>query len=324
MKKRFYIQILVVALAAMLSSSLYYYSICNGLRSTKEAVPGKLNQILYDTAHYDAVFAGSSRVLKNINPLQFDSLTHIRSYNAGIDGANLTLIDILLRRFIQVHHPSLVYINLDTYTMESDSSFFYFPQLFPHVRTDEMSALIHTEPKLSLGRRYPFLALSYMDDYLKGVAFHTLFDPYPACDTLYCHNGFAPIVSTEYQGTSEKYTLRFVYTKEGFKKFDSLCDYCTRQHCKVIFIMAPMFNATGFGSNASGFYTLLREIESKYGIRELNFYTDTRFTKDQFFNMTHLNEKGAVYYTKVLADSFKVIEPISQISSPIPQVNEAR
>jgi hypothetical protein len=307
MRKRFYIQIIVVAIVSMLFSTLYYYSICYGLRKTNESFPGKLNQILYDTTRYDAFFVGTSRVLKNIDPVQFDSVTGISSYNAGIDGANFGLIDMITRHFIQVHHrPRYVFINLDTYTMEKDSSLFYYPQFFPHIQCQGMDKLALIEPKLLLGKKYPFLAVSYMDDYLKGVAFHALSDTCPGCNATFRHRGFSPIGSADYYNTSDEFPLQYTCDMAGFARLDSLCDYCTKQHCTVIFIMAPIFMSTNNKqSNAHLYYSLLRGIEARYNIKEFNYYTDKRFTKNMFYNRTHLNEKGARSYTQILADSFR-------------------
>jgi hypothetical protein len=307
MARRFFIQIIIVAAIAMLLSSLYYKSICNNLRETKKGIPGKLNQILYDSDKYDAVFVGSSRVLRNIDPILFDSITGMHSYNAGIDGANLTLIMAMTKNFIDCHKGTkFVFINLDTYTMEQDSSIFYYPQLFPHMDDPDMEALAVIEPKLLLGRKFPFLAISYVDDNLKGAAFQNLYDKCPACDPIFNSRGFAPIGSFEYHGKPDsEEPMRFVCDGMGFKKLDSLCGYCTGQHCKVYFIMAPMYNFnSGNGSNAAAYYTLLQKIELKYSIRELNFYNDKRFTKGFFYNNTHMNINGAEMYSHILADSF--------------------
>jgi hypothetical protein len=325
MKQRFYIQLILVAISALLLSSLYYFSICKALQTTKESFPGKLNQIFYDTTAYDAVFVGSSRVMKNIDPLQFDTIAGIHSYNAGIDGANFTLIDFVTRHFIAGHRPSYVFINIDIYTLQQDSSFFYYTQLFPYIHIDSMDRFIKIEPNLILAKYYPFLAVSYIDDYLKGVSFHTLYDKHPLSDATFIHRGFAPIVSADYQGSADEYPLKFIYSEDGFKKLEALCDYCKAMHCKVFFIMAPIYRAREEKpSNACYFYSRLKPIEEKYNIIEFKFFTNTEFSQKVFFNKSHLNENGARMYTKMLADSFIVSIRPNQRSSPAPQVSAVR
>ncbi len=305
MRNRFFIQIVAVALFSITAASVYYYHVCNALNKTNEGPTGKLNHILHNTTHYDAVFMGSSRVLRNINPLLFDSLTGILSYNAGIDGANFTLIDILTRRFIEQHKPKYIFINLDPYTMERDSEVFYYPQFYPHIHDVGMNELAFIEPSLLLGNRYPFIAISYMDDNLKGEATATSFSAENNNDVMLNHRGFEPLLNPDYHGSTDTFSLTLSCDKNAFKKLDSLCAYCTAQHCKVFFMMAPICRATNeHGQNIEIYYSELRNIEARYNISEFNFYDRPGFTKAMFFNQTHINQAGAIVYTRLLADTF--------------------
>jgi hypothetical protein len=306
MRKRFFIQIIIVLITAGICSSLYYYHLCNNLRHAGEGMLAKLDHVFYDSARYDVLFAGSSRVLKNIDPVLFDSLTKYHSYNAGIDGANFVLIDLLIRKFFKSHgHPKYLFINLDTYTMEHDTSFFFYTQFLPFMDDPDLQRMKEREPNLKTGSRYPFLGVSYLNDYLKEVAFYTEFNMCPAYDPVVQHRGFAPVMDTAFWGDSGELPLNFVYQKERLNELDSLCNFCTKKGCKVFFIMAPIYRSTETGSsNAATYYPQIREIENRYGIREFNFFTDSVFSKDLFLNRSHLNFKGAALYSHLLADSF--------------------
>ena len=332
MAKRFFIQITVVMLVAGIFSSIYFYSICDNLRHAKEGVPAKLDHIMYDSTQYDAVFFGSSRVLRNINPLLFEKLTRAKAYNAGIDGANYTLLDLLIRKFIKYHGaPRYLFVNLDTYTMEHDTSFFFYPQFLPYMDDPDMQYMKEREPNLKTGGRFPFFGVSYFNDYLKEVAFYTQFNICPAADSLYLHRGFMPAMDTAYYGVDEALPMNFAIASERFKQLDSLCNFCTKNGCKIFFIMAPIYRAIDTGSsNASVYYPQIRAIETKYSIRELNFFTDRNFPKNMFLNRSHLNFKGAELYTRLLTDSFNSGHyippppPINQRSSPAPPENANR
>ena len=305
MRNRFFIQIAIVALFSITAASAYYYHVCNALNKTTEGPTGKLNHILHNNTHYDAVFMGSSRVLRNINPLLFDSLTGITSYNAGIDGANFTLINILTRRFIEQHKPKYIFINLDPYTMERDSEVFYYPQFYPHLHNEEMNELASIEPNLLLGNHYPFIAISYMDDNLKGEATATTFSSENNNDVMLTHRGFEPLLNPDYYGKADTFSLTLSCDKSAFKKLGALCAYCTAQNCKVFFMMAPIYRAGNEnGQNLETYYSELRSIEANYNITEFNFYASPGFTKAMFFNQTHINQYGAVIYTELLADTF--------------------
>ena len=305
MQRRFYIQVTIVLISAMCFSSLYYYSVCDGLRKTRESFPGKLSYILYDSTHYEAVFFGSSRVSRNINPMEFAQKSGLSAYNAGIDGAGYATTDMLARKFMQRRGMAkYVFINLDTYTLAKDSSLFYYTMFYPHLADPDLYDLARIEPTLRLGRNAPFLAVSYIDDYLKGVAADSYFGIWPEGDTVFDCKGFEPIDSKEFKGSADTFTLSYHYDTVNLKSLDTLCQYFDRNGSKVFFIMAPIWGAIDHRTeNATNYYAQLHSIASKHGVTELNYYTDARFTKDKFYNHTHLNHVGADLYSKLLADT---------------------
>lgn len=304
MGRRFFIHMAVTLGIGIICSSAYYYTICHGLRETKEFFPGRLNHILYDTTRYDAVFMGTSRVSNGIDPLVFDSITHLHSYNAGMEGASFSAVDLFTRRFVSNHHPKYVFLNIDIYTLEKENSLYDFPQYYAHLQDSDIAVLSKRKKELSLGKCAPFIAVSYIDDYLKGVALDDYLGIYPADDLTWSHRGFSPVSTMDYHGVSDKFPLAFSYDTANFKKLDALCRYCNDQRSEVIFIMAPIYKAFDGGkTNSSDFYSRLKNLESEDSIKELNFYLDDQFTKDMFVNRTHLNRKGAELYSHILGDS---------------------
>lgn len=305
MGKKVLIHIIATLAIGIILSAGYYYAVCHGLRHTKEFFPGRLNVILYDTAHYDAVFVGTSRVSKCLDPLIFDSITHLHSYNAGLEGASYTVIDMMTRKFIKNHHPHYVFINLDIYTLENEHSLYDFPQYFPHLRDPDIASLSQRKPELTFGKYAPFIAISYIDDNLKGAALNEQLGLYPEDDLTYPHRGFSPNMDPIYYGDAGPFQIHFTYESANFKKLDSLCRYCKEQDCKVIFIMAPIY-ASQFdqAKNTLGFYTTLEKTEKAFGAFRFDHYTDALFTKEMFANRTHLNRQGADKYTRILALEF--------------------
>jgi|GEM_PF-5996679 len=309
MLKRFFIQLTIVIVVAGIFSSLYYLSICHGLRHAKEGVPAKLDYIFYDTTKYDVLFVGSSRVLRNINPILFDSISGLHSYNAGIDGANCTLIDLMIRKFLKSHTPPrYLFINLDIYTFEKDTSFFFYPQFLTYMDDPDLQRMKQREPNLTTGSRYPFIGVSYFNDYLKEVAFYTHFNLCPPADSLYLRRGFMPARDTAYHGTDESHPLNYAFVPDRVRRLDELCSFCKQNGCRIFFIMAPIYRSTDSDTGvAKELHAQLRSVESKYDIREFNHYTDRTFPKNEFMNLSHLNYKGADRYTRLIADSFMVL-----------------
>ena len=293
----------------MICSTAYYYFICHGLRTTREFFPGRLNHILYDTTRYDAVFMGTSRVVNGIDPLIFDSITHLHSYNAGMEGASFSAVDLFTRRFVINHHPKYVFLNIDIYTLEKENSLYDFPQYYAHLADSDIAILAKRKKALSYGKYAPFIAVSYMDDYLKGAALNDYLGIYPADDLTWSHRGFSPVKSMDYHGVSEKIPLSFSYDTTNFKKLDALCRFCADQHCTVIFILAPIYRAfKSDKTNAADFYARLRNIESEDHVREINFIADSGFPQRMFVNRTHLNRRGAEVYSYILGKEYYLLQ----------------
>ena len=305
MGKKFLTYIIATLAIGIILSAAYYYAVCHGLRHTKEFFPGRLNVILYDTTHYDAVFVGTSRVSKCVDPLIFDSITHLHSYNAGLEGASYTVIDIMTRKFIKNHHPRYVFINLDIYTLENEHSLYDFPQYFPHLKDPDIASFSQRKPELTFGKYAPFIAISYIDDYLKGAALNEQLGLYPADDLTYAHRGFSPNIDSTYYGDTGLFQIHFTYDTANFKKLDSLCRYCREQQCEVIFILSPIYGSyTDQAQPTLDFFARLTHLEAANEARRFDHYSDARFTKDMFANRTHLNRKGADLYTRLLAKEF--------------------
>jgi hypothetical protein len=285
-------------------SSLYYYIVCQGLRQTKESFPGRLNTILYDTTRYDVVFMGTSHMSWEVDPFLFDSITRLYSYNAGIEGASFSAIDIFIHRMVANHHPKFVFLNIDLYLLEKENSLYNFPQYYPHMGDTDIDKLSVRKAELSYGKYAPFIAISYLDDYLKGNGLHGWTGLYPSDDLSHTHRGFSPVYSS-YMGANDSFVITFSYDTANIKKLENLCRYCTSHGCQMLFTMAPIYRSfysnTG---NASDFYRRLRMIEKEYHIPELNFYTSDKFQKKMFANRTHLNHNGAKLYSCILANRF--------------------
>lgn len=285
-------------------SSLFYYAVCQGLRQTKEFFPGRLNTILYDTARYDVVFMGTSHMSWEVDPLLFDSITKLYSYNAGTEGASFSAIDIFTRRMVANHHPKFVLLNIDLYLLEKENSLYNFPQYYPYIGDTDIDKLAVRKAELSYGKYAPFIAISYLDDYLKGNALHGWTDLYPSDDLSHKHRGFSPVYSA-YSGENDSFAINFSYDTANITKLKNLCKYCTSHGCQMLFTMAPIYRSfypnTG---NASDFYQRIRMIEEEYHIPELNFFNSDQFQKSMFANRSHLNHTGAKLYSCILANRF--------------------
>src|SRR5688500_12886998 len=103
MKQRVLYQLFFTVALALIVSTSVYYLICKGLRQVKRDAVGKFNFLVNDTTHYNTVFLGSSTLHVGIDPLQFNSITGLNSFNAGLDGMAITEVNMLVKKYMKSH-----------------------------------------------------------------------------------------------------------------------------------------------------------------------------------------------------------------------------
>ena len=66
----------------------------------------KIEHLSADSTNYDCLFFGSSITFRHINPMLFDSLTNLKSYNMGTPGTNFLETHFLIEHFLKHYDRS--------------------------------------------------------------------------------------------------------------------------------------------------------------------------------------------------------------------------
>src|SRR5215204_4792803 len=118
-----YLKFLVVFLcSSSLILSILYWLYIIGYNRYYSYDYKHINEIVNGRTANDILFIGSSRTVHHINPKLIDSITGMRSYNAGVDGANLVEMSLIFKSYLNSHPPpKILFIDLSISSFAIDS-----------------------------------------------------------------------------------------------------------------------------------------------------------------------------------------------------------
>ncbi len=104
-----------------------------------------------------------------------------------------------------------------------------------------------------------------------------------------------------------------VNVKEGTAHLEEIIKMLKAKNIEAVLVTTPVYKT--YSSNArpeviAAMKQVTDEMQSKYGCKYFNYFTDARFSIDDFADNDHLNYLGAAKFSKIL-DS-EVIQPVFQ------------
>ena len=128
----------------------------------------RLNAIINEKDYNDALFIGASRTYYHVNPQVVDSVLNIKSFNAGIDGANLLEMNMILQCYLASHpRPKYVIAELAKPAFDIKTKPFWNPNIyFPFLDNNIVFNTLKPYKRVYLLRYLPFLQFSEYDDFL--------------------------------------------------------------------------------------------------------------------------------------------------------------
>jgi hypothetical protein len=92
-----------------------------------------------------------------------------------------------------------------------------------------------------------------------------------------------------------------------------MIEYCKEHDCQVIFVTTPCHQTYADHLNKSQYNEMIRlthNLSTKYDIPYLNYFDDSRFDENDFWDADHLDNVGAEKFSKILwhdCDSLKLL-----------------
>jgi hypothetical protein len=269
----------------------------------------RVNEIFHEHTAYDILFIGSSRTHISVYPRVIDSVTGMKSYNAGEDGAVIYEFKKRLDGFL-VNHPAPAYVvlTLDATSLDSNKKLFFPLQYFDMTDNPVVSETLQELPgyKMCFIRDLPFMRVIYYDDYAKKRALSGWFHNTELNLTNrfrnngFLSNGYACTDTVlSYASTSSPAVIQ----PDGLAFLRSIIDTCKAKKITLILTYAPEYRFR-FQESISNFPVFTNTVKNIADNAGISFYRDDSLSicndRCLFANYGHLNTPGAIEYSKIL------------------------
>lgn len=276
------------------------------------APDGRYQKALYslERCQEDVVIIGSSRGESNFVPFVFEDSLHTSCWNASRGGQGLPFFRCMQEGILARYTPKLVILNLEPDILQIEMGPEYeaagwirpFYSNHPEIRPfmDRISPL---EKWLLVSRLYSY-----------NSSFYYLLRPYifRGLDGKKGDKGWKPRdIQLDDRLVREVSEERFdePLNPEAVAEFEMLLDRFRQQGSKVFMVVSPNYARTVISSNTLDY---LQKIAKKRSIPLLIYADDRAFAnnKDYFADPDHLNETGALVFSKMLCHEISQQLPV--------------
>lgn len=284
------------------------HSVDKGLRTNGSWSTNEWKDIYGSRLDADILMLGSSRTWVHLNPVIFDSITGMNSYNLGMDAY---AIDFHIDRFwASVHHnrkPKFIIQNMDALTLRRSGYVDYDKEQFlPYLYEEELRDDLIANGLSWKDRFFPLFKYRGMSHLI-----------WSTINQLYFGGPTAATKPKGYMGQDQKWSDDFrkfraqhstydvALDPEMIKKLDSMIAYCAQEDIVVVIAHLPMYDeATTMMTKKPMMDSIMYAFENKYlGSCYYMDHSKTSFSSDTnyFYNATHMNYKGADSISSILA-----------------------
>ncbi|MGG9960063.1 hypothetical protein [Ferruginibacter sp. SUN106] len=302
--------ITIILFASLLLSTGATWLTNRGLRHSGVDFYGKINAAGEVDNPTNVLLVGSSRVLKQLDPKIIDSVTGYNSFNYGLNSGTIkTWYNIINYSLHFNKNVKLVILNVDYYMFDiSDDPYkdaYYYP-----FEKEAPGVILNGTGAVNKVHQLKIFDIALYDDYAKYAAIDGWLRPNRISGGVYKGyypnrqlNNFETIA--DFRASNKQITV----TPSGLKLLDSCASLCKKNNVKLVLVMAPYFKQYSpekYFTNFNEVVDSVKAVANKNGIPFLD-YTTMSIANDQqyFYNVNHLNSKGAAVYTQAVADTVK-------------------
>lgn len=273
------------------------------LRHTSMPVYSAWNAIYDDTTSYNMVVLGSSRGMNHYNPLIFDSILCVNSYNLGMKGMMLNQQIMRYHAYVRQKskQPDVLIINIDYCAMDVISGY-EKAQVYPYFwmdkqLRDDFDQYEHFgwEEKYIPGYRY----LYKNSELWKSISQHVISREYTKLV-----KGHLPIYAN-WNGSvfATIDSIQYVQHPIAVSLFDDFIHELKHSGVQVVLVYSPVYyKATEKIVNLDGMYAMYDSIATKYDIPILDYnFDEICYDTICFANASHMNYRGANAFSIKLA-----------------------
>lgn len=301
--------IIVVLLIVGSLSTVQFYFINQGLRRQKVDIYGKMNELVVGKENYDVVFIGSSRINLTVNPAIIDSVTGLKSFNFGFDGANIVDFSMHVASYLKGHSkPGLMVLNIDPKMLNVDHEIKIPPSKYiPYIHKKEIYDTLSQYSNWPIVAKYaPFVAGSFYTDGIVNQSLQAYLFPNRKMENYY--KGFSPLTKIWATGDkSAENLVPVIYTDKGLALFKHFLEGINKQGIRFRLIYSPQYSFSKYVKEHEEYIKKLNSIAFEYGYEVKDYsFMELCHDKNYFFDATHLNLTGANLFSQKLAEDIKI------------------
>ena len=283
------------------------YLIQEGLKTSNYREVSKWNEVITGGIEADILIVGSSRALVHYDCELIEAATGKKCYNLGFDGTLFEHQQLMLDLYLKNNKaPETLVWNVDYHSFEHSKEFYGFEQLVPYQDQLEVQMLLEANEETdALLYQIPVLRYSF-NPKMKMIGLLNFFELYAARPPLI--KGYRKsdkVWDGEFDRFKEKNKEGISYKVEEqiFAQFSNRLITLNREKIEVVLVISPIYyEAKNLIRNEDQITKRVENLSHEYGFTFLDYSEDSIiYSKDNFYNGTHLNKNGVSHFTKKFA-----------------------
>jgi len=303
-----------LAIIILLFSTVTYIT-DRGLRKSEFGNMKEWRDIFDKKIHADIVIQGSSRAWVQFDTYILDSVLNANSYNMGMDGTPFDVQYVKYMSYVENNkYPKVILQNVDWDTMDKNTPVFQKYQLVPFLGNASFKERLLSNKILTKSDIYfPFLKYAGEPKALQ-VGISEFFGVQHFSSLK--HKGFLGVDAkwngSNFEKRKKSGKNHWHRNTEVEKLFINFLLDCKRKNIKVVLVFAPCYyENAGLIDDFEGLKTYYSDIAKRNKVDFWDYSLDSiSYSKDNFYNASHLNKKGAEAFTLKLANQLRNLKVI--------------
>ena len=310
--RHFILKVLILSTALFFLFGILDKILSNSLRKTNlfQGECEVWNDIYNSKIDCEVAIYGSSRAWVQVNPEIIESETKLKTYNFGIDGHNFNMQYLRHLEYLRLNpSPKIIVLCLGAYSLEKRVDFYNMEQILPFMLWNSNIKKI-TNDYIGIKNRDFYIPLIRYSGQKKAIkesvkiingkkefkhrkkGFRSSNDSWSEKANLFLQSNDKYLVKIDTQSVSQ---------------FENFIAQCKTQKIQLYLFYTPeYFKGQSKIVNRAEIISLYEKIANEKDVVFVDF-SKNRICRDKslFYNTLHLNSKGSIKFTKMIADALK-------------------
>jgi hypothetical protein len=294
--KKFLITVVVFLVLFLVFDRLFLFFVYN---SPSKEVDKRLELVLNGKINKDIIVLGSSKGARDIIAAQLEKETNHTAFNLSYPGSDIQFHEFLLRALIKFNKkPKLVILTVDNPIEVLPDSLITFrlDRLYPLVKYDYVN-----QELVDRNEKNKILSKLFTLHRINKGNFDIRQKKFTAMDTLFADGSMPISFQKENEDWNEEVNnTSYPQQKESKVKLECLQKIiaaCKQDNIKLVLVSPPMFK----GTNPMFKKRMLEIAGNNASFYEFDTHNQLYKDKSYFFDLNHLNKKGATIFTAEIA-----------------------